>query len=245
MSGNKITLLLGIGIALLLTLIYAVPTHAGDPDNVIGPMDLDLFKCIEHEDDDGNEKDPPGDIDISKEREDIKNKSRGNVDEDIKALEKACRRKGNDSELVPIAETKIEGYVYEFHPKDPSNPAESEWFAVPSQDVMVVAQGITFEIFWVSEPDGYYYFYKTRFGSGPIILNLRLPPDAHPINPNIVIESSGKDETWTVFLGFYRGDVPPPDVTQLKTPDGNFLPFSECQGLAGCCLKKTLWRLLC
>jgi hypothetical protein len=30
-----------------------------------------------------------------------------------------------------------------------------------------------------------------------------------------------------VFLGFYRGDVPPPRIDQLQTPDGNFLPFSS------------------
>ena len=217
-----------LGFALLLAMVSTVaPVHAGDPDGVIGPMDIDLFKCLEREDDDGNKVDPYQEISIDQEREEIKKESVGKYDEDIASLEKVCRKKGNDSILVPIEETKIEGYVYEFHPVDPSNPAESEWFAVPSQDVPVVAEGVSFEIFWGSEPNGYFYYYKTRFGKGPIILNLRLPPDAHPINPNIVIESSGLEETWTVFLGFYRGDVPPPDVTVLRTPDGNFLPFTN------------------
>ena len=225
---SVIFLIYVVGIALVLILVSVTPTHAGDPDEIIGPMDIDLFKCLEKEGDDGEKKDPWEEISIDKEREEIKKNSVGKYNEDIASLEKACRKKGNDSVLVPIEETKIEGYVYEFHPQDPSNPAGSEWFAVPSHSVPVIAEGVTFEIFWVSEePDGFFYFYKTRFGKGPIILNLRLPPDAHPVNPNIVIESSGLDETWTVFLGFYRGDVPPPDVTQLKTPDGNFLPFTN------------------
>ncbi|RME73676.1 MAG: hypothetical protein D6784_11555, partial [Chloroflexi bacterium] len=87
-----------------------------------------------------------------------------------------------------------------------------------------------FEVFWGSEPDGYYYF-PNGFGAGPIVLNLELPPDAHAINPNVIIHSTGLDETWTVFLGFYRGDTPPPDVTQLKTPGGNFLPFPTLEDL--------------
>jgi hypothetical protein len=177
---------------------------------------------------DGSDKKPWQVIDIEKEREEIKANSVGDIDNDINALEDACERKERDrSELIPIEKTKIEGYVYEFHPEDPQNPATSEWFAVPSRDVPVVAEGVTFEIFWGSEPDGYFYFYKTRFGKGPIVLNLRLPKDAHPINPNIVIESTGLDETWTVFLGFYRGDVPPPRIDQLRTPEGNFLPFTS------------------
>lgn len=227
MSGKWLNLLLASSMMLLLGVMLARPAHAGDPDKVIGPMDIDLFECLEREGDDGEKKDPPQPISIDTEREEIKKKSTGNVQDDINALADACQRKGNDSFLNPIAKTQIEGYVYEFHPKDPEHPATSEWFAVPSRDVPVIAEGVSFEIFWGSEPNGYFYFYKTRFGKGPIILNLRLPEDAHPINPNIVIESTGLEETWTVFLGFYRGDVPPPNFSQLRTPDGNFLPFSD------------------
>jgi hypothetical protein len=138
-------------------------------------------------------------------------------------LESECKRESENGIVVPITDTRIEGIVYEFHPEDRANPAESNWFAVPSRDVMVRARGITFEIFWGSGEEGYYYF--PNLGAGPIVLDLQLPRDAHAINPDVVIFSSGLEETWTVFMGFYRGDVPPPDPMQLKTPDGNFLPF--------------------
>ncbi|MCG3210598.1 MAG: hypothetical protein FOGNACKC_04229 [Anaerolineae bacterium] len=227
MGGKWLNLWLASITALWLGLALVPRVSAGDPDKTVGPMDIDLFECMERQGDDGEKKDPWAVISIDKERNDIKKKSTGNVQDDINALEKACRRKGNDSFLRPIEKTKIEGFVYEFHPENPDDPAHSEWFAVPSQQVPVIAKGVGFEIFWVSEPNGYFYFYKTRFGKGPIILNLRLPEDAHAINPNIVIESTGFEETWTVFLGFYRGDVAPPRVDQLKTPDGNYLPFTD------------------
>lgn len=160
----------------------------------------------------------------------------------LKDLESACDEAVDDSDpgeegrVVPITNTRIEGFVYEFHPRDPANPAQSEWYAVPSKSVMVQAKGIDFEIYWGSGEEGGYIF--QHLGAGPIILNLQLPPDAHPINPDVVVFASGGSvesgenqrlvdvhETWTVFLGFYRGNVPPPDPANLKTPDGNFLPF--------------------
>ena len=220
-------------VALILTFINIAHTQAGDPEDIIGPMNLDKFECLETREDpaegeeEGEEIDPPEVVDLSEDLAQIKRESRGDIKEDIAKLEDACENATNREIFRPIARTKIEGRVFEFHPVDPENPAESEWFAVPSQDVPVIAEGVTFEIFWGSEPDGYFYFYKTRFGEGPIMLNLRLPEDAHPINPDILIESTGLDETWTVFLGFYRGDVPPPNIDQLKTPNGNFLPFGN------------------
>ncbi|GAB4457109.1 MAG: hypothetical protein Kow0031_38120 [Anaerolineae bacterium] len=138
-------------------------------------------------------------------------------------LGRECRREDPNGIIVPITDTRIEGYVYEFHPVDPANPATSEWFSVPSKSVMVRARGITFEIYWGSGEEGYYYF--PNLGAGPITLDLQLPKDAHPINKDVVIFSSGLEETWTVFLGFYRGDVPPPNPSRLTTPDGSFLPF--------------------
>jgi hypothetical protein len=229
MSSVNFRFVILVAVGLMLSAMFlASPVVAGDPDEIIGPMDIDLFKCVIKKNEDGTDKKPWEEISIDKEREEIRQNSVGKIDDDINALAEACSRKERDrAELIPIEETKIEGYVYEFHPVDPDNPATSEWFAVPSRDVPVVAEGVTFEIFWGSEPDGYFYFYKTRFGKGPVILNLRLPEDVHPINPNIVIESTGLNETWTVFLGFYRGDVPPPQIDQLRTPGGNFLPFSS------------------
>jgi hypothetical protein len=150
----------------------------------------------------------------------------GHLDE----LERYCRDQegeGEEYKLVPIEDTRIEGYVYEFHP-DINNPGH--WFPVPSRDVHVTAKGITFDIFWGTDEDGYYYF-PNGFGAGPIIVSMKLPYDAHPINPHVVINSTGLEETWTVFLGFYRGDEAPPDVTQLRTPNGNFLPFTTLEDL--------------
>lgn len=223
----SVLLLSALASAFLLSLLIVSPTHAGDPDEIIGPMNIDLLECIDRDRGDDTKDGEADDyevIDIEEARREIKEESVGNLDDDVKKLYKACRRAERTAKLEHVPKTKIEGFVYEFHP-DPNNPGE--WFAVPSRDVPVVAEGVTFEIFWGSEPDGYFYFYKTRFGEGPIVLNLRLPEDAHPINPNILIESTGTDETWTVFLGFYRGDTPPPHVDQLKTPGGNFLPFGS------------------
>jgi hypothetical protein len=214
-------LIVALVFVLLPDLVNPTPARAGEPDEIIGPTDLLMWECIDRS------EDAEGDfeiIDIEEVRQRIIDESVGNYSEDFQKLVNACEDEGDNVKLEPIARTKIEGYVYEFHP-DPANPGE--WFAVPSRDVPVIAEGVTFEIFWGSEPNGYFYFYKTRFGQGPVVLNLRLPRDAHPINPNILIESSGLDETWTVFLGFYRGDVAPEHPDQLKTPDGNFLPFGS------------------
>ena len=141
----------------------------------------------------------------------------------LRRLERECKKEDDRGVIVPIADTRVEGYVYEFHPVDPANPATSEWFSVPSKDVMVRARGITFEIYWGAGNEGYFYF--PNLGAGPITVDLQLPKDVHPINKDVVIFSSGLEETWTLFMGFYRGDVPPPNPAQLKTPDGNFLPF--------------------
>ncbi len=213
--------------AVLLAFVDTGPAYAGDPEDTIGPMNIEKMECVERRQEGDSSKEPAEVVDIETERQEIIKDSTGDIVQDIKDLEKACLKNGDDAFLRAMANTKIEGYVYEFHPEDPANPAESEWFAVPSRDVPVIAEGVTFEIFWGSEPDGYFYFYKTRFGEGPIMLNLRLPEDAHQINPDILIESTGLDETWTVFLGFYRGDIPPPNIDQLKTPGGNLLPFGN------------------
>ena len=224
-----------IGLALGLALAHTTTTHAGDPVDIPGGWNIDKMECLELREEDGSPKEEPEEVDIDEEREEIKDKSQGDNNADIAELEAICDNMTREHIFRPIQKTNIEGFVFEFHPVDPSNPAESEWIAAPSHSVPVFATGIGFQIFWVSEPDGYFYFYKTRFGEGPIVLNLKLPEDAHPINPNILIESTGEEETWTVFLGFYRGDIPPPHVDQLKTPNGNFLPFANTRfdGIVG------------
>ncbi len=140
-------------------------------------------------------------------------------------LEDACDDAGGT--LLPIEETRVEGFVYEFH-----RDGNGEWFSVPSRSVPVHLNGITFDVEWGTNDEGYYYF--TGLGAGPMVLNLRLPPDAHPINPNVILFSSGLDSgkpdafpTLTVLLGFYRGDDKPEDVAALRAPGGQPLPFSS------------------
>lgn len=147
----------------------------------------------------------------------------------LSKLKRACDKAGGT--LIPIEDTRIEGFVYEFH-----EGADGEWFSVPSRDVPVHLSGITFDLEWGTDDKGYYYF--SNLGAGPMVVNLRLPPDAHPINPNVVLFSSGLDSgkdgefpSLTVFMGFYRGDKAPPDVAALRTPAGNALPFSSQSAL--------------
>mgnify|MGYP003573709246 CR=1 FL=1 len=56
---------------------------------------------------------------------------------------------------------------------------------------------------------GYAYDYSTG------------PPNGHAINPNVLVNTSGMTDTYTVYLGFYVGDQPP--LGELKTPDGRSL----------------------
>lgn len=224
-----IYLIVGLTLGLVVILALAGPIQAGDPDGVVGGADLELFECLERgNDDDGDDDEHDGEfdsvVDIDEARRDIIQRSTGNTAEDLESLRGACDRLAEgEGRLVPIERTEIVGYVYEFIP----GGEDGEWIAIPVGGIPVAAEGISFEIFWVSEKDGYFYFYKTRFGAGPILLNLQLPPGATAINPNILIESTGLEQTWTIYLGFYRGDTPPPDIEDLRTPDGFPLPMSD------------------
>ncbi len=153
----------------------------------------------------------------------------------LEELEDECEDESEFARIVPIRDTRIEGFVYEFHPRNPEDPENSDWFAVPSKNVPVLAKGITFEIFWNSDDNGSFYF--DNLGAGPILLNLQLPPDAHMINPNIYLDSTGLEETQRTDLGFYRGDVGPPDPEILVTSDGRplpFLGFGDIENLSMC-----------
>jgi hypothetical protein len=138
----------------------------------------------------------------------------------LEQLKRECDEFPN-STLKPITDTRIEGFVYDFRPTDPQNPESTEWFGYPTK-VNVIAKGITFEIFWGTDDNGAYYF--NNLGAGPILLNVQLPPNAHMVNPNIFIDSTGLEETHKATLGFYRGDYRP-QIGQLVTPDGVPLPF--------------------
>ncbi len=225
------SLMLGLG----LVLIAALPALAGEPTGEIGPMNPTMFQCI---DEDGGEieLDTVQDMisnDPSTETSSCSDNFNGVSDFGfdttdaekfrgyLRDLEEECDEEGGD--LVPLQKTRIEGIVYEFHPVDPANPLTSEWQGVPSRDVLVTARGITFNINWGSEKDGTFFF--PNLGAGPVVLSLGLPGDAHPINSDLVVKSSGREETLSVFLGFYRGDLPAPNAAQLRLPGGS-LPFA-------------------
>jgi hypothetical protein len=221
-------LILALIVGVLSIFSHSFPVRAGDPDDVIGPANPNHLVCIQ----DGEVINLENDAIEGEGGEGIGSFD-PDIEVDVRLLEDECEE--IDGRLEYLSQTEILGYVYEFVP-DPENPGE--WIAIPTAGIPVIAEGVTFEIFWISEKDGFFYFYKTRFGAGPVVLNLRLPPDAHPINPDILIESTGFLETWTVYLGFYRGDVGPEDVTQLRTPDGFLLPvgdsrFNDIIGLDG------------
>lgn len=238
-------------ILLLLIGANAAPVHAGEPTGEIGPMDPSMFRCIDK--DDGSfllekqliETLSIDSVVISQER--IANTCTNDVDFDygfdptdaaqfkayLREFERDCDELGG--RVIRITETRIEGFVYEFHPRDPENAETTEWIGVPSKDVLVTAKGINFEIFWGSDDNGAYFF--RDLGAGPILLNLQLPPDAHMLNPNVYIDSNGLDEVQKADLAFYRGDFEPPDPTLLITPEGaalSVLSLDNIEDLSRC-----------
>lgn len=209
---------LGVALAFLLTFVMANPAYAGDPDKTVGGIDVNHYVCV---------TDDHLVVDLDN---DAATESNGTLYYDrtktvnFEKLKEECKEAEEffdiNLSLEPVRQTRIEGYVYEFHP-DPSAPGG--WRGVASRDVPVVASGPGFEIFWGSEDNGFFYF--DYLGAGPITFNLRLPPDAHQINPNVTIITDGfADVTSGIYLGFYRGEMPPPDLTTISAPDGVPLP---------------------
>ncbi len=259
--------ILGLFLALALTVIYPTPVRGGEPGGTIGPMNPTMFKCMDKDDRISElfQPDPFNkqyyvrvtfirggvEIPISQlddflaDNPDAREQTCSNeikvdfgfdttdaaqFEAYLDDLDRTCSKKGG--KIVPITDTRIDGKVYEFHP-DVNKPGE--WFAVPSRSVPVMAKGITFEITWGTDDNGYFYF--PNLGAGPINLNLNLPPDAHMLNANVVAFSSGLEETQSFALGFYRGDGPAPDPDKLRLPDGGALSvgnFTDIQTLARC-----------
>jgi hypothetical protein len=195
----------------LLGLLNITPVQAGEPDDTVGQANPAMFWCVDRDNPDtiidldsdaigggGSTVDVEDDLDLE-------------AEVDFEQMKRDCEKA--DGRLEPIRLTSIEGYVFEFHP-DPNGPGG--WTAVRSRDVPVVATGPGFQVEWGSEKDGFYYL--DNFGAGPITLNLRLPINAHPINPNITVVSTGLGEIWEIDLGFYRGNTPPKDIDELRLP---------------------------
>lgn len=198
---------------LLLGIILITPVQAGDPDWTIQGGDKNFLVCANQ----AHEVFPIDNDAFTSGSEVTEFDFDPDKDVDPQQVEKECDEinANYDDELHVefLQQTRIEGYVFEFHP----NPdAPGGWMAVPSRDVPVVASGPGFEIVWGSEKDGQYFF--NNFGAGPIALDLRLPRDAHPINSNVIVMSRSFSEIWTVDLAFYRGNYPPPNIEEIVLP---------------------------
>jgi hypothetical protein len=193
---------------LLPGLLNISPVQAGEPDDTVGSANPAMFWCVN--------RDNPNVI-INLDSDAISSATSDSATLDLEAevdfqqMKSDCEKAGG--RLEPIRLSSIEGFVFEFHP-DPNGPGG--WTAVRSRDVPVVATGPGFQVEWGSEKDGSYSL--DNFGAGPITLNLRLPINAHPINPNITVVSTGLGEIWEIDLGFYRGNTPPKDINELRLP---------------------------
>lgn len=105
--------------------------------------------------------------------------------------------------------SSIVGYVYDYSAGPP----------VSRKDVIVKLDGCGWKTQWGTDDFGYFYF--NNLGQGDAKIDLQLPPGAHMVNPNVIVQTSGLTRTYTVYLGFYVGDKPP--TGPLTTPDGKSL----------------------
>jgi hypothetical protein len=105
--------------------------------------------------------------------------------------------------------SSIVGYVYDYSTGPP----------IPIKGMGVSLTGCSWSAEWGTDDNGHFYF--NDLGAGVAHVNLQLPPNGHAINPNVMVETSGMTDTYTVYLGFYVGDKPP--VDSYTTPDGKSL----------------------
>lgn len=113
---------------------------------------------------------------------------------------------GGDFDEEVTNTSSIVGYVYNYSTGPP----------VPNKGMGVTLTGCSWNAVWGTDDHGYFYFHN--LGAGTAHVNLQLPPNGHAINPDVIVETSGLTETYTVHLGFYVGDKPPAD--SFTTPDG-------------------------
>ena len=208
--------------ALLLAFVFTSPTQAGEPDKTVGGINPNHYVCVDSE----NKV-----VDLDNDAVTVNSDGTATFDEDktvdLNKLKGECKDKEDELNenlsIELVRQSRVEGYVVEFH-SDPSAPGG--WRGVFSRDVPVVLSGPGFEVFKGSDKDGSFYF--DNLGAGPITFNLRLPPDAHSINPNVTVVTNGFFNTTSgIYLGFYRGDMLPPDITTIVTPDGVPLPAAN------------------
>jgi hypothetical protein len=209
-----------IAVAFLLLLILTTPALAGEPDKTIGGINPNLYVCLTEDnkvvdvENDAVTDNGDGTVSYDPDKTVDLNKLKGDCEEE--------EEERDENLTVALAhQSRVEGLVVEFH-LDPS--AVGGWRGVFSRDVPVVISGPGFEEVKGSDKDGSFFF--ENLGAGPVTFNLRLPPDAHPLNPNVtVVTNSFNSVTTGIYLGFFRGDKDlPPDVSTVQTPDGALLP---------------------
>jgi hypothetical protein len=110
--------------------------------------------------------------------------------------------------------SRIDGYVYNYTTGAPA----------PTKGMGVTLTGCSWDAVWGTDDYGFFYF--NNLGEGMTYVNLQLPPNGHPINPNVVVNTTGMTDTvYTVYLGYYLGDTPPSGP--FTTPDGKSLSGSS------------------
>ena len=87
----------------------------------------------------------------------------------------------------------VSGYVYDYSNR------------MRQPGIPVILDGGGWRAETVSDSNGLYQFFN--LGAGSAVLNLRLPPDAHPAAPDWPVSLSGVNVH--VDLGYYWGDNPP------------------------------------
>lgn len=121
---------------------------------------------------------------------------------------------------TPVPNTSsIVGYAYDYSTGPP----------IGRRDVGVKLTGCSWSANWTTDDNGYFFF--NNLGEGAAYVNVQLPPGAHAINPNVLVQTSGLTETYTVYLGYYLGDTPP--AGPFKTPDGKPLSSTSTSAPPG------------
>ena len=106
-------------------------------------------------------------------------------------------------------ESTIEGYVYDFSTGVPKGV----------KGLGVTLTGCSWSAQWSTDENGHFFF--RNLGQGTAHVAVQLPPDGHMVNPKVEVQTSGEDDTYTVYLGFYRGNTVP--AATFRTPDDQML----------------------
>jgi hypothetical protein len=130
-----------------------------------------------------------------------------------------CECIGGEAEVdaTPVPnKSSIVGYAYDYSTGPP----------IGRKGLEVKLTGCSWSATWGTDDNGYFYFDNLGFGVAHV--DVQLPPGAHAVNPNVVVQTSGVTETYTVYLGYYFGDTPPKGP--FTTPNGLTLSGGAAAG---------------